>query len=68
MTGWDALRVPHNVCEAPHALGLRGLQASIGQNALEILMAVEPRQSVTKVHFRPTLTKAAAASQLSSTL
>jgi len=52
------------VCEALHALGLRGAQAIIGQNALEILMAVEPRQGVTKVHFRPNLTKAAAASQL----
>jgi hypothetical protein len=58
------LRVPQNVCQALHALRLRGLQAGIGQNALKILMAVEPRQGITKVHFRPTLTKVAAAFQL----
>jgi hypothetical protein len=52
------------VCKALHALRLRGLQAGIGQNALKILMAVEPRQGITKVHFRPTLTKVAAAFQL----
>jgi hypothetical protein len=62
--GLGRLRVPQNVCEAPHPLGLGGLQARIGQNTLEILMAVEPRQGVTEVHLRPTLTNVAAGLQL----
>ena len=40
--------------------GSGACRREVGQNALEILVAVKPLQGVTKVHFPPTLTKAAA--------
>jgi hypothetical protein len=36
------LRVAHDVRKSPHPLRVRGVQAGIGQNALEILMPVQP--------------------------
>ena len=32
--------------EAPHPLGIWGLETAVGQYPLEILVAVEPRQCV----------------------
>ena len=45
--GLGVLRVAHEMGQAPHPLGVRGLEAPVRQNSLEILVAVEPRQCLT---------------------
>jgi hypothetical protein len=41
------LRVSHEKGKAPHPLGVRRLKSLVRQNALEILVPVEPFQCVT---------------------
>ena len=40
-----------SVDQGAHPLGPGDAQARVSQDALEVLMAVEPRQSVAQVHF-----------------
>jgi hypothetical protein len=45
------LGVVHELDEGSHPFGPGDAQALVSEYALEVLMAVEPRQSVAQVHF-----------------